>query len=436
MRRTFIFAFCLPCLILLETATPAPAQRVGDVVVAIAVAPIRQGKKIVDKTLPGDTFSIENVQGNLIHVTNRASGWMSVKAVLPPRQAAAYFTKLLQRNPRAAEGYVARGNAWTVADEPKKAIEDYTRSIRLKARNSEAFLNRGMSWMGLDKVDKAIADFDQAARLDPKYAKVFLERGSAWNFKEEYKKAIADLNRAIRLDAKLAEAYYERGMAWGDLDNDVKALADFNKAIRLDSHDAWYYVERGRIWEKQKKLDRADADFKKAIEIDPEFSNAHGSLADLLQGQKEFKKALTHLDKAIEIAPDHDYYYKRRGDAHRRLGNDAKAVADYRQALKLDENYEAALYRLANLLSASAQAKVRNGKQAVAAAQKLCKLTKFKNDFYLSALAAAHAESGDFAKAVSWQNKGIKAAGERDTKWMKYRLKLYEQRKPHHEKKP
>ena len=134
-------------------------------------------------------------------------------------------------------------------EEYDKAIADYTEAIRLDPKDAQAYDNRGDAWYeqggvrqghrrlhrghparpqgrrgvsatgatpGTSKkeYDKAIADYTEAIRLDPKYARAYNNRGDAWYGKKEYDKAIADYTEAIRLDPEIAEAYNNRGNAW------------------------------------------------------------------------------------------------------------------------------------------------------------------------------------------------------------------------------
>jgi len=107
-------------------------------------------------------------------------------------------------------------------------------------------------------------------------------------------------------------------------------------------------------------------------------------------------------------------------------------VADLEAAVRIDPRFVAAMADLARLLATCSDDKLRDGKRAVELAAKANDLSGGKDPAVLDALAAAHAESGDFAQAVEYQKKAL-AAPEFDkdqgTK-ARERLKSYEQKKP------
>ena len=75
----------------------------------------------------------------------------------------------------------------------------------------------------------------------------------------------------------------------------------------------------------------------------------------------------------------------------------------------------------------------RDGERAVQDATRACSLTGWKKGYYLGTLAAAYAEVGDFAAALTWQQKAFtdptyeQQYGEK----VRERIFLYEAGKPY-----
>jgi tetratricopeptide (TPR) repeat protein len=84
------------------------------------------------------------------------------------------------------------------------------------------------------------------------------------------------------------------------------------------------------------------------------------------------------------------------------------------------------------LLATCPQERFRNGANAVEYATKACSLSKWQKPAYLTTLAAAYAESGDFDQAIRWQRKVLDlpedAKQERDK--ARQRLDSYIEHKP------
>jgi hypothetical protein len=76
---------------------------------------------------------------------------------------------------------------------------------------------------------------------------------------------------------------------------------------------------------------------------------------------------------------------------------------------------------------------VRDGKRAVGHASRACELTGWRTPLFIATLAAAHAEAGDFDRAVEFQRKALSfpAYEKRFRKTGGERLQLYERKKPY-----
>ena len=93
-----------------------------------------------------------------------------------------------------------------------------------------------------------------------------------------------------------------------------------------------------------------------------------------------------------------------------RQGQDARAVEEFRQALRLDpENYQF-LAALAGVLASDANADIRDGPAALACAARANVLSDGKDPTVLDALGMACAVNGDFTNAVAVTSNAIALA--------------------------
>jgi len=90
------------------------------------------------------------------------------------------------------------------------------------------------------------------------------------------------------------------------------------------------------------------------------------------------------------------------------------------------------LNQIAWQLATSPMAKRRNGKKAVALAEKAALITNRKDPLILDTLAAAHAEVGDYSKAVSVLREAVALAPDAAKPELAVRLQLYDARTPYH----
>ena len=117
------------------------------------------------------------------------------------------------------------------------------------------------------------------------------------------------------------------------------------------------------------------------------------------------------MSQALELLPTADLRLQVAG-AWAGQGKFQAAVRGYRAALALQPQSPELLNNLAWILATYSDAKVRDGAEAVRLAERACELTQFKRTLIVGTLAAAYAEAGRFAEAVSTAEKAGALAGE------------------------
>jgi len=103
----------------------------------------------------------------------------------------------------------------------------------------------------------------------------------------------------------------------------------------------------------------------------------------------------------LQRAPEDSQAHYQLAMALTAQGKSKEALAHYRRGLKSFENIPAGLNNLAWILATYPDPQVRNGSEAVTLAEKACNLTEYKEPVLVGTLAAAYAEVGRFAEAIT-----------------------------------
>ncbi len=286
----------------------------------------------------------------------------------------------------------------------------------------------------------------------------------------EFVNATAGAIKTIRQQFVDGESYFRAGLAAFNIEDFDAAERAYRMAFSFQPNHAEASHGLGVVLAIREKFDEAEAYFLKAIEIDPEFAGAYKDLGSARGRQGKFQEAIDPLREALRINPDDAECHMMLGTTLSGLGKvkegqlhldmairldavhaDARTSVDvadgflgaekldqaaihYRRALERGPDYVPALVGLASVLATAEEEGLRDGKKAVALADRACALTRYTDAAALAVLAAAHAETGQFRNAVAIAERALRSARRAEKEslaaWVEQELKRYQYGEP------
>ena len=170
-----------------------------------------------------------------------------------------------------------------------------------------------------------------------------------------------------------------------------EALQYFIKVAKETPKDAevQYYI--GECYQETNQYEKAIETYNEAIKNKPNYSSAYWGLGYCYKNTKRYQESLNSFKRAIEIDPCDHYTYSDLGILYATLKRYQDAIGSCTQA---------------------------------------CKLSEYKNHLELSNLATVYAESGNFDKAIEFQQKAIELADDDSKDEYKKHLEMYKVNKP------
>ena len=212
-------------------------------------------------------------------------------------------------------------------------------AIKGKKPEAQAVMRDGTVALRTWKISHAITAFTQAIEIEPKYAEAYVKRGLAYYRVGQYKAAIADYTRTLDLNRYHADAYASRGDAYRALADTQHAIADYSASLEK-RWNARVMRKRAQTYFEQGNVQKALTDYSTIVKRQPNtmayYARGNAYLQLSIQGAaNHLKRALVDLNQAITLEQHFAGAYITRAQIYARLGEQALALADYKNAVKL-----------------------------------------------------------------------------------------------------
>ena len=333
------------------------------------------------------------------------------------RDTKTLFQRAIAVTSRNFVAYAVVGNALCEEGKLPEALEQCRRALQIAPDYPEAHNTLGNIYGRQEKYEEAIASYRAAVEFDPKYADPHNGMGDVLLKQGKYAEAEAQCREALRLAPMhlsamfcLATTLHKQGR--------LDEAADYYRRV-LELKPDLYTPRRylGNIFVAQGKTDQAIAQLLLALKIRPQDAETHVLLGVELLEKNRIDEGAAQFLEAARLQPTNAIANYQLALIHQGRKETSAAIDCYRKALKAQPDWPESLNNLAWILAANPVATLRNGAEAVALAERACKLTDYKEGLFVGTLAAAYAEAGRFQEAASSAEKARSlalAAGQKD----------------------
>ena len=294
--------------------------------------------------------------------------------------------------------------------DPGRAVQSLRKAVEIRPGYFEAYGNLAVALRRQGRFEEAVRAYRRALEIRPRDFHAHDRLAVTLRRLGKFDQAVAHHSRAVELKDDYPQGHYEWGITLRRLGKPDQAVERFRRAVKVDPAYYQAHSSLGAALTDLGKSEEALKHFRKALEINPKHLTAHHDLGVCLRELGKLDLAVSHLRRALEINPMSYHAHTSLADTLNRMGKPVEAVRRFRRALEINPRFLLAHNGLAWVLATSAEPAVRDGKTALRHALIACRATGFKSPVLLDTLAAAYAETGQFADAVRYAEQALTIA--------------------------
>ncbi len=202
------------------------------------------------------------------------------------------------------------------------------------------WLQRADLYSRLGRDDEARHARTKAAAVPPRSARDHYLIAAEHTAHGRFREALPLLQEAARLDPQSHWAWFLLGYCHDGLGHDAKAEACYGTCVALAPQSHWAYFNRGVVFLRQQDHRQACADFDRVVKLRPDLADAYVNRALARQGLKRLADAAADLTRALELGTAHARVHFMRARVRELAGDPVGAAQDRAEGLQREPTDE------------------------------------------------------------------------------------------------
>jgi tetratricopeptide (TPR) repeat protein len=203
--------------------------------------------------------------------------------------------------------------------------------------SARAHWKYGFALHKADRIDQAGEQYRIALRLNPNQKEVHFGLGQVLAAQSQLSEARSELEEALRSEPRNGEYHSEYGCVLERLGQKDEAGTEHLTALRLAPKSGRNHYEYAMFLFRQDKLDQAIPEFETALKYNPNHPEAHYHLGRALFVKGDLEGAKLHYLETARLDPKAPVH-SGLGAVYFRLGQTSQAIAQFKEALRLNPN--------------------------------------------------------------------------------------------------
>jgi tetratricopeptide (TPR) repeat protein len=200
---------------------------------------------------------------------------------------------------------------------------------------------RGLQLKQLGRFADAVIAFKEALAQEPNDAFALHQlAGCQWRISEARREALRTIDQAIALEPNGAEHHVLRAFILCALDRPKEAVHSTQMALSLDPNDSYAHTAESQAYLQMENWPSAERAAREALALDADNSGAANQLAQALRLQNKQAENAAHLAGMLARDPEDAFTHANAGWAALQRGEHRAAEVHFREALRLDPDFD------------------------------------------------------------------------------------------------
>ena len=211
------------------------------------------------------------------------------------------FGRLLRKNPKFEDGFLARGRLELLRGDTIKGLEYLDKSLALSKSLVNAWLLKADVAARQRNWQESLEDMDEAIRLRPDDPDFYINRAYLRYNNDDFFGAMSDYNYTLKIDPGNSAALFNRALLRTEVKELTKAEEDFSEVLKRDPQNFYARYNRGLINLELGRYKKALEDFHETAKRYPRFHPAYYAMAECYRQSGDIRNMLSNVKRGDEL---------------------------------------------------------------------------------------------------------------------------------------